>query len=127
MPVIQLPVDKRAPGRAREFVASVFDEAPEEVRARACQVVSELVTNSVDHAHSRITLNAHSDEQGGFDVDVRDDGPGFEVRPRAAGHAGTHGWGLVFVDMLADSWATGGPGAPVVWAHFEPRIVAAAE
>jgi diguanylate cyclase (GGDEF)-like protein/PAS domain S-box-containing protein len=99
-------------------------DAPDELRGRVCQVVTELVTNSVRYADGEdIALEASVDENGAVDVDVRDQGTGFDAPPRAPGHAEPHGWGLVFVDLLADSWACGGPGAPVVWAHFEPRSI----
>lgn len=124
MPSIRLESDSRAPGRARQFVASLVPLAPEEMRARACTVVTELVTNSVRYAHGGvITVAAQVNADGELDVDVRDEGTGFEVRPRAPGHADEHGWGLLFVDMLSESWATGGRGAPVVWAHFSPRTL----
>src|SRR4051794_23995164 len=114
MPSTHLQPDPRAPAQARAFVAKFLADVPEEMRARACQVVTELVTNSVRYADgSSITVEAAFDERGSVDIDVRDEGPGFDARPKAPGHAEAAGWGLVFVDMLADSWACGGPGAPV--------------
>jgi diguanylate cyclase (GGDEF)-like protein/PAS domain S-box-containing protein len=128
VPAIQLAADSQAPAEAREFIASILDGAPDEVRARACQVASELVTNSVRHSHgTELTVEAIPDGNGGLDIEVRDAGPGFELPPRVPGHAGETGWGLVFVDMLADSWAAGGTGTPVVSAHFEPRAIGADE
>ena len=122
MPCTHLEPDNRAPAEARAFIAALLADAPDELRARACQVVTELVTNSVRYAGgSDILVEAEFDERGAVDIDVRDEGHGFDARPRAPGHAEASGWGLMFVDMLADSWACGGPGAPVVWAHFEPR------
>src|SRR3954447_23883048 len=124
MPSTHLEPDNTAPAQARAFISDLLTDVPEEMRARACQVVTELVTNSVRHAGgASITVEAEFDERDGVDIDVRDEGPGFEARPKAAGHAEAAGWGLVFVDMLADSWACGGPGAPVVWVHFEPRSI----
>lgn len=124
LPCTHLRSDRRAPRRAREFVTAVLADAPEELRARACQVVTELVTNSVHHAgRGEIAVEANVTDTGGVDIDVRDEGPGFELPPRAPGQTDPDGWGLLFVDMLAESWACGGPGAPVVWAHFEPRTL----
>src|SRR5215212_849524 len=124
MPCTHLERDSRAPAHARAFLTDVLAAAPEELRARACQVVTELVSNSVRYAGgSDIAVDATVDDNGSVDLDVRDEGEGFDAPPRAPGHAEPSGWGLVFVDLLADSWACGGPGAPVVWAHFEPRSI----
>jgi diguanylate cyclase (GGDEF)-like protein/PAS domain S-box-containing protein len=113
-----------APAKAREFVGDYLTGTPDEMCARARQVVTELVTNSVKHAGgSPVVVQAWRDREGGFDVNVSDGGPGFDAQPRAAGHADPAGWGLMFVDMLADVWRSGGPGAPWVWAHFEPRSI----
>jgi diguanylate cyclase (GGDEF)-like protein/PAS domain S-box-containing protein len=125
MTCTQLEPGTRAPAEAREFVSSLLVDAPDELRARACQVVTELVTNSVRHAGATaITVEAEVDPNGAVDIDVRDDGGGFDVQPRAPGHAETRGWGLLFVDLLTESWAAGGPGSPIVWAHLEPRSIA---
>jgi diguanylate cyclase (GGDEF)-like protein/PAS domain S-box-containing protein len=122
MPCTHLEPDSRAPAQARAFTAELLADASEELRGRVCQVVTELVTNSVRYSGGLdIVVEAVVDEHGAVDLDVRDEGPGFDAPPRAPGHAEPHGWGLVFVDLLSDSWACGGPGAPVVWAHFEPR------
>src|SRR3954447_17387600 len=124
MSCTQLEPGTRAPGEAREFVSAALADVPEELRARACQVVTELVTNSVRHAGaSQITVQAEVSADGAVDIDVRDDGAGFDVQPRAPGHAEARGWGLLFVDLLTESWSAGGPGSPIVWAHFEPRTI----
>src|SRR6478609_8861046 len=128
MPCTSLETDSRAPLRARQYVRSLLADAPEELRARACQVVTELVTNSVRYAGGgSITVDARLDEREHLSLEVRDEGPGFDAQPRAAGHAEITGWGLLFVDMLTESWACGGPGAPIVWAHLEPRSMDADE
>jgi diguanylate cyclase (GGDEF)-like protein/PAS domain S-box-containing protein len=103
-------------------VADLLAGAPDEMRARARQVATELVTNSVEHAGgSKILLQAWTDGRTAVDLDVSDDGPGFNAGPRVPGHDGAEGWGLLFVDMLSESWGAGGPGFPSVWARFEPR------
>src|SRR4051794_18666334 len=124
MPSARLDAERQAPAQARDFVAALLTEAPEEMRARACHVVSELVTNSVRHAGgAEILVDAQLGRDGAFNVSVHDHGPGFNAQPKAPGHADPDGWGLVFVDMLSDSWAAGGPALPVVSAHFEPRSI----
>jgi diguanylate cyclase (GGDEF)-like protein/PAS domain S-box-containing protein len=117
----ELSSGPEAPARARDFVGNLLDEAPDELRARARHVVTEFVTNSVKHAAgSTIVVQAWTGPTR-VDLDVSDSGGGFDVQPRAPGHDGVEGWGLVFVDMLSDAWGSGGPGSPSVWAHLEPR------
>src|SRR3954468_9548059 len=122
MPSTQLEADARAPGAARTFIATQLKDSPDEMRERACQVVSELVTNSVRFGHGeQIRVDAHLRFDGSLDLEVSDDGEGFDVVPKASGHADPDGWGLLFVDMLTDRWTAGGPGDPVVRTHFDPR------
>ena len=124
MPSADFQPGTRAPGEARQFVAALLRDGPEELRARACQVVTELVTNSVKYAAgSQIAVGVNVGDRWSVDIHVRDEGGGFDVQPRAPGHAENRGWGLMFVDLLADAWGSGGPGSPVVWAHFEPRSI----
>jgi diguanylate cyclase (GGDEF)-like protein/PAS domain S-box-containing protein len=102
----------------------VLVDSPEELSGRALQVVTELVTNSVKHTGgSTVVVEARPDPEGGFDIQVSDSGPGFDVRPRAAGHDDPEGWGLLVVDMLSEVWGYGGPGHPHVWARLEPRAI----
>src|SRR3954454_11375991 len=122
MPSTQFEADARAPAAARTFVATQLKDSPDEMRERACQVVSELVTNSVRFGHGEeITVDAYLRFDGSLDLEVSDDGDGFDAVPKASGHADPDGWGLLFVDMLTDRWTAGGPGDPVVRTHFDPR------
>jgi anti-sigma regulatory factor (Ser/Thr protein kinase) len=84
-------------------------------------LVSELVTNSVQHAQvaaedSIVLQVAISDEI--VRVEVRDHGPGFVPPSEPPPDDADAGWGLFLVEQLADSWgvAEGGKG---VW--FEIR------
>jgi anti-sigma regulatory factor (Ser/Thr protein kinase) len=70
-------------------------------------LVSELVTNSVRHAHLRgrdrvdVRVEAEPDR---VRAEVTDPGPGFE-RPLAAPEAGAcSGWGLFLVGRIANRW-----------------------
>jgi diguanylate cyclase (GGDEF)-like protein/PAS domain S-box-containing protein len=119
----ELIAGPEAPAQAREFVGNLLDDAPAELQARARHVVTEFVTNSVKHADGLTIVVQAWTGPTGVDLDVSDSGAGFDVRPRAPGHDGVAGWGLLFVDMLADSWGSGGPGLPAVWAHLEPRAL----
>ena len=84
-------------------------------------LVSELVTNSVQHAQvaaeDSIVLHvAISDET--VRVEVRDQGPGFVPPAEPPPDDADAGWGLFLVEQLADRWGVsdGGQG---VW--FEIR------
>jgi anti-sigma regulatory factor (Ser/Thr protein kinase) len=84
-------------------------------------LVSELVTNSVQHARvaaedSIVLVLAISDET--VRVVVRDEGPGFEPPASPPPDDADKGWGLFLVEQLADSWGVG-DGGKGVW--FEIR------
>jgi anti-sigma regulatory factor (Ser/Thr protein kinase) len=68
-------------------------------------LVSELVTNAFRHGSGRISLTVESTVDG-VQASVRDEGVGAliaERKPRPA----RGGWGLYFVDRLADDWGVG--------------------
>jgi anti-sigma regulatory factor (Ser/Thr protein kinase) len=84
-------------------------------------LVSELVTNSVQHARvaaedSIILVLSISNET--VRVEVRDEGPGFDPPSSAPPDDADAGWGLFIVEQLADSWGVG-DGGKGVW--FEMR------
>jgi len=84
-------------------------------------LVSELVTNAIVHSQSgapggtvTVTLCALS---AGVLVQVRDDGgPSEPCLAKIRADAAEHGYGLLLVDALADSWGTiSGAGSRVTW------------
>jgi anti-sigma regulatory factor (Ser/Thr protein kinase) len=84
-------------------------------------LVSELVTNSVQHASvaaedSIVLVVSINDES--VRVTVSDDGPGFEPPASPPPADADAGWGLFLVEQLADSWGVG-EGSKGVW--FEIR------
>jgi anti-sigma regulatory factor (Ser/Thr protein kinase) len=84
-------------------------------------LVSELVTNSVQHASvaaedSILLVVSLGDEA--VRVTVSDDGPGFEPPASPPPDDADAGWGLFLVEQLADSWGVGEAGKGV-W--FEIR------
>jgi anti-sigma regulatory factor (Ser/Thr protein kinase) len=70
-------------------------------------VVSELVTNSVRHAHldadAWITLRVDAGPQT-IRVEIHDDGPGFDAEVRPASMYQESGWGLFLISQIADRW-----------------------
>jgi anti-sigma regulatory factor (Ser/Thr protein kinase) len=73
-------------------------------------LVSELVTNSVQHAQvaaeDSIVLSVSFSERT-VRVEVRDDGPGFEPPASPPPEDADAGWGLFLVEQLADAWGVG--------------------
>jgi anti-sigma regulatory factor (Ser/Thr protein kinase) len=84
-------------------------------------LVSELVTNSVQHAHvsadDSIVLAVQFAEKT-VRCEVRDEGPGFEPPAKPPPEDADAGWGLFLVEQLADAWGVG-EGGKGVW--FEIR------
>ena len=84
-------------------------------------LVSELVTNSVQHAQvsadDSITLVVSFSDKT-VRVEVRDSGPGFDPPATPPPNDADAGWGLFLVEQLADAWGVG-DGGKDVW--FEIR------
>ena len=82
-------------------------------------LVSELVTNSVQHAQvaaeDSIVL-AVSFTDRCVRVEVRDDGPGFEPPSAPPPEDADAGWGLFLVEQLADAWGVEGK---TVWFEID--------
>jgi anti-sigma regulatory factor (Ser/Thr protein kinase) len=82
-------------------------------------LVSELVTNSIRHAHlskdQDIWLRADVEEDT-LHVEVRDPGGGFELQPRISGTGDRDsGWGLYLVGRIAERWGVSADGSTLVW------------
>lgn len=119
---LRLPASPEAPGRARRSLEAVDHGAPPETLQAIALLVSELVTNSVRHAklspRDTIGLSFRAGE-GFIRIEVSDAGDGFE-RPShpAPCPDGSGGWGLCFVDEVADAWGAGRVGGRFrVWAE----------
>jgi anti-sigma regulatory factor (Ser/Thr protein kinase) len=79
-------------------------------------LVSELVTNSVQHA--QVSAEDSIVLKVGFTdnivrVEVHDNGPGFEPPATPPPEDADAGWGLFLVEQLADGWGVGEGGKPV--------------
>jgi anti-sigma regulatory factor (Ser/Thr protein kinase) len=109
-PVLRvLPGTPEAAGLARQLARELLGDCP--ATQTVMLLVSELVTNAILHSRSgeqggTVTVTL-CPTQSAILVQVRDDGGPSEPRlsARPAGDA-EHGYGLLLVDALADSWAT---------------------
>jgi anti-sigma regulatory factor (Ser/Thr protein kinase) len=77
----------------------------------ATVMVSELVTNAFQHGQGRIELTVESGPDGVM-ASVHDEGTGVIASPDPRPERG--GWGLYFVERLADSWGVS-EGTSRVW------------
>jgi len=86
---------------ARRFVRDVLGKQPREIVEAAELMTSELVTNSVRHAHTGFELTIHT--QGHIRVEVRDTGAG---RPMLQDPTpqDPSGRGLRIVEAMSNSW-----------------------
>jgi anti-sigma regulatory factor (Ser/Thr protein kinase) len=95
--------DRQAPAAARRAVSEVYTSLDQETADAARLLVSELVTNSVQHGDGEtVTVVAHSGLPDMIRCEVIDEGGGFVPDAREARPAG--GWGLQLVDQLASRW-----------------------
>ena len=103
----QFVAGPEAAREARHVVDGLGDELPARVLDDLRLLVSELVTNSVRHAHlegdSSIGLHISVGPRT-VRVEVSDPGPGFVRREVSPSLYQTSGWGLYFVGEIADRW-----------------------
>ncbi len=106
--------------RARQVVrdAAASWGLSEDLADDAQLVVTELVSNGIDHGEGTITL-AVTRKAGGMLVEVRDESPKQPVlRPVDPGSA--RGRGMQLVKALSANWGTTPDGGgKVVWAQLE--------
>jgi anti-sigma regulatory factor (Ser/Thr protein kinase) len=124
-----VPGGKRAAGVARRSVLSSKVGVPGVMRQRLALLLSELVTNAIQHggaaAHETIQVRLSSTPKRVrvevFDPGSHGDGP----RERLETESG--GYGLLLVDRLADGWGREeiGTGGSLAW--FELDVEGLAE
>ena len=118
--IIQFRGGPQAVGAARGMVVENARELPEGTLDDLRLLVSELVTNAIRHGGadegSVFSLRLLLDPLR-IRVEVTDAGPGFDRRTPAPRSDG--GWGLVFVDRLADRWGVDHNGTTKVWFEID--------
>jgi anti-sigma regulatory factor (Ser/Thr protein kinase) len=106
-----LPAVAPSVAAARRFVAAAMrrHEAQPEMIDTACLLTSELVTNALVHAGSRVEL-AVSTLGRGIRVEVGDASRA-TAQPRAIGAEAVAGRGLHIVEAMSSRWGTNAAGA----------------
>jgi anti-sigma regulatory factor (Ser/Thr protein kinase) len=105
-----LPGAPESAGLARQLAREFLGEAHPDADV-VTLIVSELVTNAVVHSRSgqpggTLTVSLCNGDDGIL-VQVRDDGgPARRWQTTAPAGAAEHGYGLLLVAALADSWGT---------------------
>jgi anti-sigma regulatory factor (Ser/Thr protein kinase) len=100
---MQLAPLSGAPGQARTFLTEfVRAEGAEQYAEDGRLVVSELVTNGVQHARTEMSVDLVL-TRAGLEVGVHDDGPG-EPHVVPVAQRGLGGRGLALVSRLAQEW-----------------------
>ncbi|MEX2654947.1 MAG: ATP-binding protein [Acidimicrobiia bacterium] len=105
MESLKLRPDPTSPRLAREFVRRVLGDAGVDrlTTEDAALLATELVTNSVIHAETDITVDVEA-EAGAVRIGVTD-GSGAEPVLREQDQNATTGRGLQLVDRVATSWS----------------------
>lgn len=98
---MELPRRPGSAGIARLIVTAHGASLESTELKNATVIVSELVTNAFRHGAGQIGLTVQSGPDGVW-AEVHDEGVGTIVSPDPRPERG--GWGLHFVDRLADSW-----------------------
>jgi len=110
----ELPKAPTAPAQARRLLERLDGQIPRTRLEDARLLVSEVVANAVEHvdAEGQIHVSVQL-EDGRLRVDVDDPGRGFS--PRRRDPESSRGWGLFFVERLADRWGVAGEPHGHVW------------
>lgn len=122
--VLALPAGLEAPALARAYLHDHARYLPQAVMDDALLMVSEVVTNAVQHGRPKIMLRLRETPPG-IGVYVSDGGSGLpEFSPTEPDHLAVRGRGLRIVDALASDWGVeqidSQPGK-VVWFELRPE------
>ncbi len=108
---VRLPENHRSAAMAREFTRETLTRWGHHSWQDAAQVVSELVSNVLLHAHGQPVLRL-TDVGDGVRVEVADDSP----QPPTVRRSGPGGLGMQLVERMSTAWGVSKRGrGKVVW------------
>jgi anti-sigma regulatory factor (Ser/Thr protein kinase) len=111
-----------AAARARRALSKLRADIDPPLMETLRLLVTELVSNSVRHAHSETVVLKVLVGRATVLTEVTDEGPGFDPADTGTPVSDDSGWGLFLVERLADRWGVHqNDGATKVW--FELRRV----
>jgi anti-sigma regulatory factor (Ser/Thr protein kinase) len=118
----RLESEPESSAAARRVVERLEPELDVAVLADLRLLVSELVTNAIEHVPGEddITITVSLQDER-VRVEVTDSGSGFAYRAREAGDPQGSGWGLHFVGLLAESWGARTDDGASVWFEMPAR------
>jgi DNA-binding NarL/FixJ family response regulator len=117
---LHLEADRQAPAKARRLVRDTLGPADDEMVTVAELLISELVTNAVEHASAAPAVTVDL-SPGRLRVEVRDDDPS-PVAPRTPRPDEAGGRGLGMVARLSDAWGQEPTdGGKVIWFELARR------
>jgi serine phosphatase RsbU (regulator of sigma subunit)/anti-sigma regulatory factor (Ser/Thr protein kinase) len=120
--VVRLPGRPDAVPSARQAIRELEPRLERALFATTRLLVSELVTNSIRHAHTLVSSSVELQATVFTDrvrVEVMDHGHGFEPGHRAPNEDSASGWGLYLVDQLADRWGVTNTHGTSVWFELD--------
>ncbi|HEV7652903.1 MAG TPA: ATP-binding protein [Actinophytocola sp.] len=111
---VRLPENHCSAAMAREFTRRTLTGWGHQSWQDAAQVVSELVSNVLLHAHGQPVLRL-LDVGGGVRVEVSDDSP----QPPTVRRTGPGGLGMQLVERMSTAWGVSRRGrGKVVWCEL---------
>lgn len=118
----RLPSQASSPGQARALACASAEDLDPEALIALELIVSELVTNAVQHGEGEITLSL-APTADGIRVGVHDHGDG-RPEPRPTDARSTRGRGLQLVEILSAVWgvAPTGDSGKTVWAQVAEAV-----
>jgi integral membrane sensor domain MASE1/anti-sigma regulatory factor (Ser/Thr protein kinase) len=122
--LVRLPGRPGAVPTARRAIRELEPKLEHALYTNLRLLVSELVSNSIRHAHVPASASLELRATVFTDhvrVEVGDDGHGFEPGEQVPDRESASGWGLFLVDQLADRWGVANTHGTNVWFEIDRR------